>query len=43
MSLGDNAVLGVALGSSQAAGYVTPEGNITPWLNLRTVSKKKDC
>jgi predicted NBD/HSP70 family sugar kinase len=33
MALGDNAVLGVALGSSQAAGYVTPEGNITPWLN----------
>lgn len=33
MSLGENAVLGVALGSSQAAGYVTPEGNITPWLN----------
>ena len=26
-------MLGVALGSSQAAGYVTPEGNITPWLN----------
>jgi predicted NBD/HSP70 family sugar kinase len=23
----------VALGSSQAAGYVTPDGNITPWLN----------
>jgi predicted NBD/HSP70 family sugar kinase len=33
MALGDNAVLGVALGSSQAAGYVTPDGNITPWLN----------
>jgi predicted NBD/HSP70 family sugar kinase len=33
MSLGANAVLGVALGSSQAAGYVTPDGNITPWLN----------
>jgi len=33
MSLGDNAVLGVALGSSQAAGYVTPDGNITSWLN----------
>ena len=33
MSLGDNAVLGIALGSSQAAGYVTPEGNITSWLN----------
>jgi predicted NBD/HSP70 family sugar kinase len=33
MALDDNAVLGIALGSSQAAGYVTPEGNITPWLN----------
>src|SRR5262245_44245333 len=33
MSIGDNAVLGVALGSSQAAGYVTPEGTITSWLN----------
>jgi len=33
MSLGDNAVIGVALGSSEAAGYVTPEGLITNWLN----------
>jgi len=33
MALGDNAVLGIAMGSSQAAGYVTPEGNITSWLN----------
>jgi len=33
MALNDNAVLGVALGSSEAAGYVTPEGNITSWLN----------
>src|SRR6185436_4202948 len=33
MSLKDNAVLGIAMGSSLAAGYVTPEGNITPWLN----------
>jgi predicted NBD/HSP70 family sugar kinase len=33
MAIGDNAVLGVALGSSQAVGYVTPEGNITSWLN----------
>jgi predicted NBD/HSP70 family sugar kinase len=33
MALGENAVLGIALGSSQAAGYVTPEGNITSWLN----------
>ena len=33
MSLGDNSVLGVAMGTSQAGGYVTPEGNITSWLN----------
>jgi len=33
MSLGENPVLGVALGSSQAGGYVNREGNITSWLN----------
>ncbi|MDB6112019.1 MAG: hypothetical protein JWR69_3769, partial [Pedosphaera sp.] len=33
MSLGRNAVLGMALGTSTAAGYVTREGNITSWLN----------
>jgi predicted NBD/HSP70 family sugar kinase len=33
MSLEDNGVLGIALGSSEAAGYVTQEGNITGWLN----------
>jgi len=33
MALNDNAVLGVSLGTSQAGGYVTPAGNITPWLN----------
>ena len=33
MGLQENAVLGLALGSSQAAGYVTPEGHITSWLN----------
>ena len=33
MSLGDNPVLGIALGSSQAAGFVNREGNITNWLN----------
>lgn len=33
MSLQDNAVLGIALGSSEAGGYVTPDGNITGWLN----------
>ncbi len=33
MAIGRNAVLGIAMGSSQAAGYVTPDGNITSWLN----------
>ncbi len=33
MSLGKNSVLGIAMGTSQAGGYVTPEGNITSWLN----------
>lgn len=33
MSLGVNGVLGVAMGTSQAAGYVTPSGNITTWLS----------
>jgi len=33
MSLGSNAVFGLSMGTSQAVGYVTPEGNITPWLN----------
>ena len=33
MSLQDNAVLGIALGSSEAAGYVTETGELTTWLN----------
>lgn len=33
MSINENAVLGIAMGSSEAAGYVTPTGNITSWLN----------
>lgn len=33
MSLNDNAVLGIALGSSQAGGYVTPTGGISTWLD----------
>jgi len=33
MALNDTAVLGVAMGSSLAAGFVTPQGNITSWLN----------
>ena len=33
MSLDDAAVLGMALGSSEAGGYVTPTGELTTWLN----------
>ena len=33
MNLNDNSVLGVAMGTSEAAGYVDPQGNITGWLN----------
>ncbi len=33
MGMNDNAVLGVAMGTSEAAGYVDPEGHIMPWLN----------
>ena len=33
MSLETNGVLGVAMGSSEAVGYVTQDGNITGWLN----------
>ncbi|HEY1243166.1 MAG TPA: hypothetical protein VGF16_21530 [Bryobacteraceae bacterium] len=33
MALRDNAVLGIAMGSSLAAGFVTPHGAITSWLN----------
>jgi hypothetical protein len=33
MSLDDNGVLGLALGSSEASGYVRLDGNITTWLN----------
>ena len=33
MSLEDNAVLGIALGSSEAAGYVNRQGALTGWLN----------
>lgn len=33
MSLDDNGVLGIAMGSSEAGGYVNLEGNITGWLN----------
>jgi predicted NBD/HSP70 family sugar kinase len=33
LSLNDHAVLGMALGSSEAGGYVTPTGELTTWLN----------
>ncbi len=33
MALNDTAVLGIALGSSQATGYCTRAGTITSWLN----------
>ncbi len=33
MALGENAVLGVSMGTSMAGGYVRPTGDITPWLN----------
>lgn len=33
MSLESNAVLGIAMGTSEAAGYVDPGGHIKPWLN----------
>jgi len=33
MSMKDDAVLGVAMGTSLAAGYVNPEGHIMPWIN----------
>ena len=33
MSMNVNAVLGISLGTSLAAGYVDPDGHIRPWLN----------
>lgn len=33
MSLKENGLLGIALGSSQAAGYLTPRGGMTGWLS----------
>jgi len=33
MSIGDGAVLGISMGTSQAGGYVRAGGDITPWLN----------
>ena len=33
MDLNDNSVLGIAMGTSEAGGYVDRDGNITGWLN----------
>ena len=33
MSLNDTNILGIAMGTSEAAGYVNKDGNITGWLN----------
>ena len=33
MNLNDNGVLGIAMGTSEAGGYVDTQGNITGWLN----------
>lgn len=33
MAIGENGVLGIALGSSEAVGYVNTDGNIMGWLN----------
>jgi predicted NBD/HSP70 family sugar kinase len=33
MEFGDNSVLGIAMGTSQAAGYIDEKGHITGWLN----------
>lgn len=46
MSMGENAVLGLAMGTSEAVGYVTPDGNITPMLNelaFAPVDYRKDA
>ncbi len=32
MSLQTNGLLGIAMGSSQAAGYLNPQGGMTGWL-----------
>jgi predicted NBD/HSP70 family sugar kinase len=33
MATGEGALLGIALGSSEAAGYVTRDGTLTPWID----------
>ena len=46
MSLGSGAVMGIAMGTSEAAGYVTPEGKILGWFNelaFAPVDLRKDA
>ena len=33
MSMGENSVLGISMGTSVSGGYVNADGSITPWLN----------
>lgn len=33
MAINDNAVLGISMGTSLAAGYIDPESHVTGWLN----------
>lgn len=33
MSLGTGGVLGIAMGTSEAVGYISPDGKVTGWLN----------
>ena len=33
MSLGENNILGIAMGTSEAVGYVDENGSVTGWLN----------
>ena len=33
IDLNDTAILGIAMGTSEAVGYVNPEGKVTGWLN----------
>jgi predicted NBD/HSP70 family sugar kinase len=33
MSLNKNKVIGIAMGSSEAGGYINSKGNINPWIN----------
>ncbi|MBO5914306.1 MAG: ROK family protein [Clostridia bacterium] len=43
MNLNDNSVLGVAMGTSEAVGYVDPDGNITGWLNELALAPVDFC